>query len=115
MKRSKNYQESLKLIDSTKIYKSKEALETVISTSKAKFDETVELHCRLGVDGRNADQQVRGVVVLPEGTGKTVKVLVVAKGDKAEAAKQAGADILVSGSYLFKNENMKQAIKELKK
>ena len=94
MKRSKNYQESLKLIDSTKIYKSKEALEAVISTSKAKFDETVELHCRLGVDGRNADQQVRGVVVLPEGTGKTVKVLVVAKGDKAEAARQAGADIV---------------------
>jgi len=94
MKRSKNYQESLKLIDSTKIYKSKEALEAVIGASKAKFDETVELHCRLGVDGRNADQQVRGVVVLPEGTGKTVKVLVVAKGDKAEAARQAGADIV---------------------
>jgi len=94
MKRSKNYQESLKLIDNSKIYDAKEALEIAISTSKAKFDETVELHVRLGVDGRNADQQVRGVVVLPEGTGKTVKVLVVAKGDKAEEARKAGADIV---------------------
>ena len=94
MKRSKNYQESLKLIDNSKIYDAKEALEVAISTSKAKFDETVELHVRLGVDGRNADQQVRGVVVLPEGTGKTVKVLVVAKGDKADAARAAGADIV---------------------
>ena len=94
MKRSKNYQESLKLVDKTKLYDTKEAIEAVLSTSKAKFDETVELHCRLGVDGRNADQQVRGVVVLPEGTGKTVKVLVVAKGDKADAARAAGADIV---------------------
>ena len=94
MKRSKNYQESLKLVDKTKLYDVREALELAISTSKAKFDETVELHCRLGVDGRNADQQVRGVVVLPEGTGKTVKVLVVAKGDKADAARAAGADIV---------------------
>ena len=94
MKRSKNYQESLKLVDKTKLYDTKEALDAVLSTSKAKFDETVELHCRLGVDGRNADQQVRGVVVLPEGTGKTVKVLVVAKGDKADAARAAGADIV---------------------
>ena len=91
MKRSKNYQESLKLVDKTKLYDTKEAVEAVVSTSKAKFDETVELHVRLGVDGRNADQQVRGVVVLPEGTGKTVKVLVVAKGDKADAARAAGA------------------------
>ena len=94
MKRSKNYQESLKLVDKTKLYDTKEAVELVVNASKAKFDETVELHVRLGVDGRNADQQVRGVVVLPEGTGKTVKVLVVAKGDKAEAARQAGADIV---------------------
>ena len=94
MKRSKNYQESLKLVDKTKLYDTKEAVEAVVSTSKAKFDETVELHVRLGVDGRNADQQVRGVVVLPEGTGKTVKVLVVAKGDKADAARAAGADIV---------------------
>ena len=94
MKRSKNYQESLKLVDKTKLYDTKEAVDLVVNTSKAKFDETVELHVRLGVDGRNADQQVRGVVVLPEGTGKTVKVLVVAKGDKAEEARKAGADIV---------------------
>ena len=94
MKRSKNYQESLKLVDKAKLYDTKEAVEAVVSTSKAKFDETVELHVRLGVDGRNADQQVRGVVVLPEGTGRSVKVLVIAKGDKAEEAKAAGADIV---------------------
>ena len=94
MKRSKNYNESLKLIDNSKLYDAKEAMDLVVNTSKAKFDETVELHVRLGVDGRNADQQVRGVVVLPEGTGKTVKVLVVAKGDKAEEARKAGADIV---------------------
>ena len=90
MKRSKNYNESLKLIDKTKIYDAKEAMDLVVSTSKAKFDETVELHVKLGVDGRNADQQVRGVVVLPEGTGKTVKVLVFAKGDKVAEAEAAG-------------------------
>ena len=94
MKRSKNYVEALKIIDKTKTYDAKEAMEAVVSTSKAKFDETVELHVKLGVDGRNADQQVRGVVVLPEGTGKTVKVLVIAKGDKAEEARKAGADIV---------------------
>ena len=94
MKRSKNYNEALKLIDKSKLYTAKEAMDLVVSTSKAKFDETVELHVKLGVDGRNADQQVRGVVVLPEGTGKTVKVLVIAKGDKAEEAKKAGADIV---------------------
>ena len=94
MKRSKNYNESLKLIDNAQNYDAKQASEVVVSTSKAKFDETVELHVRLGVDGRNADQQVRGVVVLPEGTGKTVRVLVLAKGEKAEEAKKAGADIV---------------------
>lgn len=94
MKRSKNYEEALKLVDKTKVYDAKEALEVLVNTSKAKFDETVELHVRLGVDGRNADQQVRGVVVLPEGTGKNVRVLVLAKGDKAEEAKKAGADIV---------------------
>ena len=94
MKRSKNYVESLKLIDKTKAYDAKEAMEAIVASSKAKFDETVELHIKLGVDGRNADQQVRGVVVLPEGTGKTVRVLVIAKGAKAEEAKKAGADIV---------------------
>ena len=102
MKRSKNYVESLKLIDKTKVYEAKEAMEAVVSTSKAKFDETVELHVKLGVDGRNADQQVRGVVVLPEGTGKTVKVLVIAKGDKAEEAKKAGADIVGDDEVIAK-------------
>ncbi len=94
MKRSKNYNEALKLIDSNKTYTAREAMDVVVSTSKAKFDETVELHVRLGVDGRNADQQVRGVVVLPEGTGKTVRVLVIAKGDKADEARKAGADMV---------------------
>ena len=102
MKRSKNYQESLKLVDKTKLYEAKEAMELVVNTSKAKFDETVELHVRLGVDGRNADQQVRGVVVLPEGTGKSVKVLVLAKGDKAEEAKKAGADMVGDDEYIQK-------------
>lgn len=102
MKRSKNYIESAKLVDKTKMYDAKEAMETVVATSKAKFDETVELHVKLGVDGRNADQQVRGVVVLPEGTGKTVRVLVIAKGDKAEEAKKAGADIVGDDDIIAK-------------
>ncbi len=94
MKRSKQYIENSKLVEKSKAYAPNEALNTVVSTAKAKFDETVELHVRLGVDGRSADQQVRGVVVLPEGTGKSVKVLVVAKGDKADEARAAGADIV---------------------
>ena len=94
MKRSKQYIENTKLIEKSKAYTSDEALKLVVDTAKAKFDETVELHVRLGVDGRSADQQVRGVVVLPEGTGKSVKVLVIAKGDKADEAKAAGADIV---------------------
>ena len=94
MKRSKQYIESSKLIEKSKAYNPDEALKAVVDTAKAKFDETVELHVRLGVDGRSADQQVRGVVVLPEGTGKSVKVLVIAKGDKADEAKVAGADIV---------------------
>lgn len=94
MKRSKQYIESSKLIDKSKTYTPDEAMKVVVDTAKAKFDETVELHVRLGVDGRSADQQVRGVVVLPEGTGKSVKVLVIAKGDKADEAKNAGADIV---------------------
>ena len=91
---SKRYIESAKLVDKTKAYTASEAMSLVVDTAKAKFDESIELHVRLGVDGRNADQQVRGVVVLPEGTGKNVKVLVIAKGDKAEEAKAAGADIV---------------------
>jgi large subunit ribosomal protein L1 len=91
---SKRYIESAKLIDKSKAYDAAEAMKLVVDTAKAKFDESIELHVRLGVDGRNADQQVRGVVVLPEGTGKNVKVLVIAKGDKAEEAKAAGADVV---------------------
>ena len=91
---SKRYIESAKLIDKSKSYDAAEAMKLVVDTAKAKFDESIELHVRLGVDGRNADQQVRGVVVLPEGTGKNVKVLVIAKGDKADEAKAAGADIV---------------------
>ena len=88
----KKYQEAVKLIDSTKYYDSSEALDLVCKCAKAKFDETVELHVKLGVDSRHADQQVRGAVVLPNGTGKDVKVLVFAKGDKADEAQAAGAD-----------------------
>ena len=92
MKHGKKYQDSIKLIEKQKLYDPREGIETVLSTAKAKFDETVELHVKLGVDSRHADQQVRGAIVLPHGTGKTVRVLVFAKGDKAEAAKEAGAD-----------------------
>lgn len=91
-KRSKKYQEAIKLIDKEKLYDLKEAVELVKKTSTAKFDETVELHVKLGVDSRHADQQVRGAVVLPHGTGKDVKVLVFAKGEKASEAEKAGAD-----------------------
>ena len=92
MFKGKKYQDSAKLVDRTKLYDADEALALVCQTSKAKFDETIELHIRLGVDSRYADQQVRGAVVLPNGTGKTVRTLVFAKGEKAEAAKAAGAD-----------------------
>ena len=92
MFKGKKYQDSAKLVDRTKLYDANEAIDLVCKTSKAKFDETIELHIRLGVDSRHADQQVRGAVVLPHGTGKTVRTLVFAKGDKAEAAKAAGAD-----------------------
>lgn len=90
----KKYIESVKLIDRSALYTPSEALELSVKTAKAKFDETVELHVRLGVDPRHADQQVRGAVVLPHGTGKTVRVLVFAKGDKAKEAEAAGADFV---------------------
>lgn len=92
MKHGKKYKESLSKIERNKLYDSKEAFDLVVSSAKAKFDETVELHVRLGVDSRHADQQVRGAVVLPNGTGRDIKVLVFAKEDKYEAAKAAGAD-----------------------
>ena len=91
MFRGKKYQDSAKLIDSTKLYDANEAVELVIQTAKAKFDETIEAHFRLGVDSRHADQQVRGAVVLPHGTGKKVRVLVITKGEKASEAEAAGA------------------------
>ena len=92
MKHGKKYSDSLKAVDTTKVYESTEALGLVCSNAKAKFDETVEVHIRLGVDSRHADQQVRGAVVLPNGTGKTARVLVFCKEDKYDAAKEAGAD-----------------------
>lgn len=92
MSRGKKYRESVKLIDKSKLYEPAEALGLVVKTAKAKFDETVEAHIKLGVDSRHADQQVRGAIVLPHGTGKTAKVLVFAKGAKAEEAQAAGAD-----------------------
>jgi large subunit ribosomal protein L1 len=94
MNHGKHYVDSKKLVDRTKLYDTEEALALCCQTAKAKFDETVELHVRLGVDSRHADQQVRGAIVLPHGTGKTQRVLVFAKGDKAEAAKAAGADFV---------------------
>ena len=90
----KRFIDACKNIDSTKLYEPNEALSAVIDNAKAKFDETVELHVRLGVDGRQADQQVRGVCILPNGTGKSVKILVIAKGDKADEAQKAGADFV---------------------
>ncbi|CCJ34201.1 50S ribosomal protein L1 [Caloramator australicus] len=92
MKRGKNYLEAAKLVDRNTLYSPKEALDLAIKTARAKFDETIEVHVRLGVDPRHADQQVRGAVVLPHGTGKTVRVLVFAKGEKAKEAEAAGAD-----------------------
>ncbi len=94
MKHGKKYIESKKLIDSTRQYDTREGLDLLLQTAKAKFDESVEVHVRLGVDSRHADQQVRGAVVLPHGTGKTVRVLVFAKADKAREALEAGADFV---------------------
>ena len=94
MKHGKKYQDSIKLIDHLKQYDPEEAVGLVLQTGKAKFDETVELHVKLGVDSRHADQQVRGAIVLPNGTGKTARVLVFAKDDKAAAAREAGADFV---------------------
>ena len=94
MKRGKNYTDSLKLYDRSKVYETAEAIDIALQSAKAKFDETIEISVKLGVDPRHADQQVRGVVVLPNGTGKTVRVLVIAKGAKADEAQAAGADIV---------------------
>lgn len=105
MKFGKRYSEALKLVEKGKFYNVDEALDLAVKTASAKFDETIELHVRLGVDSKNADQQVRGVVVLPNGTGKKVKVLVLAKGDKADEAEKAGADYVGADDYIAKIQN----------
>ena len=105
MKRGKKYLESLKLVDRAKLYDPEEAIRLTKQTAKAKFDETVEMSIRLGVDPRHADQQVRGAVVLPHGTGKTVKVLVFAKGEKAKEAEEAGADFVGAEEMVAKIQN----------
>lgn len=102
MKKGKRYVEASKLVEFGKVYETAEAVELVLKTAKAKFDETVELHIKLGVDGRQADQQVRGVVVLPHGTGKKVRVLVIAKGEQAVAAEKAGADYVEGEEVIAK-------------
>ena len=105
MKHGKKYIESTKLIEKNKMYDVEEALDLAVKSKIAKFDETVELHVRLGVDSRHADQQVRGAVVLPNGTGKTVRTLVICKGDKADAALAAGADFVGAEELVAKIQN----------
>ena len=105
MKHGKKYNDSAKLIETGKFYDVDEAVAIAVKTGTAKFDETVEIHVRLGVDSRHADQQVRGAVILPNGTGKTVRALVFAKGDKADAAKSAGADYVGAEELVAKIQN----------
>lgn len=105
MKHGKKYIESSKLVDTAKLYDVDEAMDLAVKTKIAKFDETVEVHVRLGVDSRHADQQVRGAIVLPNGTGKKVRVLVIAKGDDVDAALAAGAEYAGSDEYIAKIQN----------
>ena len=105
MKKGKRYVESAKLVDRTNLYDVEEAVSIIKKTANAKFDETIEAHIKLGVDGRHADQQVRGAVVLPHGTGKKVRVLVFAKGDKVEEAQAAGADFVGGQELIPKIQN----------
>ena len=105
MKYGKKYKESAKLIEAGKLYEVGEACELAVKTAAAKFDETVEIHVRLGVDSRHADQQVRGAVVLPNGTGKTVRTLVLTKGDKAKEAEEAGSDYVGAEELVAKIQN----------
>ena len=102
MKHGKKYVDAAKAVDRLKLYDSNEALDLVIKTATAKFDETVEVHVKLGVDGRHADQQVRGAIVLPNGTGKSVRVLAICKGDAIKAAEAAGADYVGNDEYIQK-------------
>ena len=105
MKHGKHYVDSAKLLDRTKLYDTEEAMDLCCKTAKAKFDETVELHVRLGVDGRHADQQVRGAIVLPHGTGKNVRVIAICKGDAAKAAEAAGAMMVGDSDLIAKIQN----------
>lgn len=105
MKHGKKYNDSAKLIETGRFYDTEEAVAVAVKTGTAKFDETVEIHVRLGVDSRHADQQVRGAVILPNGTGKSVRTLVFAKGDKADAAKEAGADFVGAEELVAKIQN----------
>ena len=105
MKHGKKYNESAKLIETGKLYDVNEAVEVAVKTGTAKFDETVEIHVRLGVDSRHADQQVRGAVVLPNGTGKNIRTLVLAKGDNAKAAEEAGSDFVGAEELVAKIQN----------
>lgn len=105
MKRGKKYQDSEKLIVAGNLYEANEAVKLAKDTAKAKFDETIECHVKLGVDSRHADQQVRGAIVLPHGTGKSVRVLVIAKGDKATEAQEAGADFVGAEELVTKIQN----------
>lgn len=105
MKHGKKYLESLKLVDAHKLYDTEEAVELMLQTAKAKFDETVELSIKLGIDPRHADQQVRGVVVLPNGTGKKIRILAIAKGDRAAEAEAAGADYVGAEEMISKIQN----------
>lgn len=105
MKHGKKYVDSAKLIDKTKLYENDEAMDICVKTATAKFDETVEVHVKLGVDSRHADQQVRGAIVLPNGTGKKVKVLAICKGDNVKLAEQAGADFVGAEEMTTKIQN----------
>ncbi|MBR5451453.1 MAG: 50S ribosomal protein L1 [Clostridia bacterium] len=105
MKHGKNYNESAKLVEKDRLYEVDEAMDLAVKTKSAKFDETVEIHVRLGVDSRHADQQVRGAVVLPNGTGKDVRVLVICKGDNQKAAEEAGADFVGAEEMVAKIQN----------
>ena len=105
MKHGKKYVDSAKLIDKTKLYENDEAMDVCVKTATAKFDETVEVHVKLGVDSRHADQQVRGAIVLPNGTGKKVKVLAICKGDNVKLAEQAGADFVGAEEMTTKIQN----------